>query len=80
MTLEALHTLIQDVWLARHDIALEEEQKARRKGRPKSAKEAKLEHIKLLESEEYRTGLGETSHRQASDIRSGADRARVTLL
>lgn len=61
MTLEELHNLIRDVWLARHDVALEEEQKARRKGRPKSTREMKLENIKLLESEEYRTGLGEIS-------------------
>ena len=58
MTLEELHALISDVWLLRHDAEIEEERKARRKGRPKSTKEMKLENIKLQETEEYRTGLG----------------------
>lgn len=58
LTLDELHALIKDVWLTRHDAALEEEQKARRKGRPKSTKETKLENLKLSETEEYRTGLG----------------------
>ncbi|TDL23776.1 hypothetical protein BD410DRAFT_150051 [Rickenella mellea] len=57
MTLEELHMLIKDVWLTRHDIELEEERAARRKGRPKSAKEMKYEAIKITEAEEYRTGL-----------------------
>ena len=58
MTLEELHSLIQDLWLTRHDAELEEEQNARRKGLPKSAKESKLEEIKLRDMEEYRTGMG----------------------
>lgn len=54
-----LHELVADVWLTRHDAELEDERAARRKGRPKSTKECKLEEIKLREAEEYRTGLGE---------------------
>jgi translation machinery-associated protein 16 len=50
--------LIQNTWLARHDEELQAEQQARRKGRPKSVHETKLEEMKLRESEEYRTGLG----------------------
>ncbi|KAL1662069.1 hypothetical protein GGF50DRAFT_104557 [Schizophyllum commune] len=57
LTLEELHTVIRNVWLTRHDQELQEEQAARRKGRPKSAKEIKLEDLKLQESEGYRTGL-----------------------
>lgn len=58
LTLEELHDIVKDVWLTRHDVELEAEQAARRKGRPKSTKEAKLEEIKLQEAEEYRTGMG----------------------
>ena len=58
MTLEELHGIIKGIWLTRHDVELEAEQGARRKGRPKSAKEMKLEEIKLREAEEYRTGMG----------------------
>jgi len=57
LTLEELHDVIKGIWLTRHDIELEAEQAARRKGRPKSAKEMKLEEIKLREAEEYRTGM-----------------------
>ena len=59
LTLPELHELVSDVWLTRHDAELEEERAARRKGRPKSAKEQKLEEVKLREAEEYRTGMGE---------------------
>ncbi|KXN86609.1 Translation machinery-associated protein 16 [Leucoagaricus sp. SymC.cos] len=55
--LEELHGLIHDVWLTRHDEELEQERAARRKGRSKSVKETKLENMKLVEAEEYRTGL-----------------------
>jgi translation machinery-associated protein 16 len=58
LPLEELHGLIRDVWLARHDEQLEQEKASRRKGRPKSLKESKLEDIKLIEAEEYRTGIG----------------------
>jgi translation machinery-associated protein 16 len=58
LTLEELHAIVKDVWLTRHDHELEEEKATRRKGRPKSTKEAKLEEIKLREAEEYRTGMG----------------------
>ena len=77
MTLDELHSLVQDVWLARHDVALGEEQKSRRKGRPKSAKEMKLENIKLFESEEYRTGLGACTWPAFICIRYDAGRADV---
>ena len=59
LALPELHELVSDVWLTRHDADLEEERAARRKGRPKSSKEQKLEEIKLREAEEYRTGMGE---------------------
>ncbi|KAH9962639.1 hypothetical protein BC827DRAFT_1285547 [Russula dissimulans] len=57
LSLPELHSLVSDVWLARHDTEQEEERAARRKGRPKSAKEQKLEEVKLREAEEYRTGM-----------------------
>ncbi|KAL6304574.1 hypothetical protein BKA93DRAFT_825740 [Sparassis latifolia] len=57
LSLEDLHTIIRDIWLARFDAELEEERASRRRGRPKSVKEQKMEEIKLRESEEYRTGL-----------------------
>jgi hypothetical protein len=63
LTLSEVHELVSDVWLARHDAELEEERAARRKGRPKSAKELKLEEVKLREAEEYRTGMGERAAR-----------------
>ena len=58
LSIDELHDLIQNVWLARHDHALDEEAKSRRKGRPKSAREMNLENQKALEAEEYRTGMG----------------------
>ncbi|PAV19975.1 hypothetical protein PNOK_0490900 [Pyrrhoderma noxium] len=57
LSLDELHDLVGNVWLARHDTALEEERKNRRKGRPKSTKEMQLENLKETESEEYRTGI-----------------------
>lgn len=60
LTLDELHSLIRDVWLTRHDGELEQERSARRKGRPKSVKETKLEDMKLIEAEAYRTGMGMT--------------------
>ncbi|KAJ3755064.1 hypothetical protein EV360DRAFT_50427 [Lentinula raphanica] len=57
LTLEVLHHLVADVWLKRHDNELDNERNARRKGRPKSVKESKLEELKLRESEMYRTGF-----------------------
>jgi Translation machinery-associated protein 16 len=59
LTLPELHDLVANVWLTRHDAELEAERTARRKGRPKSTKEQKLEETKLCEAEEYRTGMGE---------------------
>ncbi|KAF8623236.1 hypothetical protein AX15_006470 [Amanita polypyramis BW_CC] len=58
LTLEDLHHVIRDIWLARFDEQLEIEQRARRMGRPKGATQVRLEEIKLREAEEYRTGLG----------------------
>lgn len=60
LTLEGLHAVVRDVWLTRHDDELEQERTARRKGRPKSTKEVKLEEVKIREAEEYRTGIGES--------------------
>lgn len=58
LALPELHALIADVWLTRHDDALAAEVAARRKGRPKSTAQQKLEDIKLREAEVYRTGMG----------------------
>ncbi|KAI0034445.1 hypothetical protein K488DRAFT_77201 [Vararia minispora EC-137] len=57
LTLDDLHSLIRDVWLTRNDAEIAAEQAARRKGRPKSVKQQKLEELKLRETEEYRTGM-----------------------
>ncbi|KAI0629300.1 hypothetical protein C8Q77DRAFT_1220466 [Trametes polyzona] len=57
LSLEELHFIVRDVWLARHDQEIEAERAARRKGRPKSARELKLEELKLREAELYRTGM-----------------------
>ncbi|KAF8202464.1 hypothetical protein BJ912DRAFT_443443 [Pholiota molesta] len=57
LTLEELHHIIRDIWLTRHDDELEREIKARRKGRPKSVQQQKLEEIKMREAEIYRTGM-----------------------
>lgn len=58
MSLDELHAVIRDVWLTRHDVELNEEVKNRRKGNPKSAKQSRLENMKAVESEVYRTGIG----------------------
>jgi translation machinery-associated protein 16 len=70
LTLEDLHVVVRDVWLARHDQELEQERAVRRKGRPKSTKEAKLEEIKLRETEEYRSGIGEFQASLSDGLRS----------
>ncbi|KAF8075006.1 hypothetical protein FPV67DRAFT_1559612 [Lyophyllum atratum] len=57
LTLPELHRVVDDIWLTRFDEELEQERAARRKGRPKSAKETKLEEIKLREVDIYRTGM-----------------------
>jgi translation machinery-associated protein 16 len=57
LTLAELHALVCDIWLTRHDTELEQERALRRKGRPKSAKEVRLEETQLREREEYRTGM-----------------------
>ncbi|KAJ7890610.1 hypothetical protein B0H14DRAFT_2690078 [Mycena olivaceomarginata] len=56
LTLPELHIIAQ-AWVARHDGALAEEQAARRKGRPKSGKELRIEELRLREQEVYRTGM-----------------------
>ncbi|KAF7370667.1 hypothetical protein MSAN_00699700 [Mycena sanguinolenta] len=56
LTLPALHAMAQ-AWVARNDGALAEEQAARRKGRPKSAKEMRIEELRLREQDIYRTGM-----------------------
>lgn len=61
LNLSELHDVVRDVWLTRFDQELEQERAARRKGRPKSATEMKLEEIKLRETSEYRTGIGKYS-------------------
>lgn len=58
LSLEELHSIIREVWLTRYDEELESERAVRRKGRPKSAKEMKLEELKVREAETYRTGMG----------------------
>ena len=58
LALEDLHTIVREVWLPRYDAELETERASRRKGRPKSTREQKIEELKLREAEEYRTGLG----------------------
>ncbi|KAI0793880.1 hypothetical protein C8Q74DRAFT_1215355 [Fomes fomentarius] len=57
LNLEELHFVMRDIWLARFDQEIEAEKAARRKGRPKSIKEQKLEDQKSLETELYRTGI-----------------------
>ena len=61
LALEDMHTILREVWVSRYDAELEAERASRRKGRPKSTKEQKIEELKLRESEEYRTGLGALS-------------------
>ncbi|KAJ7115890.1 hypothetical protein C8R44DRAFT_793578 [Mycena epipterygia] len=56
LTLPQLHTIAQ-AWLARHETALAAEQAARRKGRPKSLLEVRIEERRLREQETYRTGM-----------------------
>ncbi|OCH84740.1 hypothetical protein OBBRIDRAFT_798828 [Obba rivulosa] len=57
LSLQDLHTVVRDIWLTRFDAELEEEKASRRKGRPKSTREQKLEELKLKEAEDYRTGF-----------------------
>ncbi|KAH9924795.1 translation machinery-associated protein 16 [Fomitopsis serialis] len=57
LSLESLHTIVRDVWIKRFDEDLEEERKSRRKGRPKSTREQKLEELQSQEAELYRTGM-----------------------
>ena len=60
--MEELHFVVRDIWLPRFDQDLEAEKASRRKGRPKSTKEQKLDEQKLRDIEEYRTGIGEYLH------------------
>ena len=71
LTLEELHSIVRDIWLARFDLELNEERDTRRKGRPKSVKEMKLEQLRSSAEEEYRTGLGTfSSFKCSGDINS----------
>ncbi|KAJ7281620.1 hypothetical protein C8J57DRAFT_79506 [Mycena rebaudengoi] len=56
LTLPQLHEITR-AWVARHEPELAAEQAARRKGRPKSAKEMRIEELLLREQEVYRTGM-----------------------
>ncbi|KAJ6581422.1 translation machinery-associated protein 16, partial [Mycena capillaripes] len=56
LALPELHAIAR-AWVARNDGALAEEQAARRKGRPKSAREVRIEELRLREQETYRTGM-----------------------
>ncbi|KAL0565902.1 translation machinery-associated protein 16 [Marasmius crinis-equi] len=57
LKLEDLHEIIANVWLKQYEVELEQERATRRKGRPKSSKELKLEEMQSRELEEYRTGF-----------------------
>lgn len=63
LSLEELHELVKDVWISRHDADIEQEKSNRRKGRPKSTKEVKLEEERARDVETYRTGMGENLSR-----------------
>ncbi|KAJ7217084.1 hypothetical protein GGX14DRAFT_601960 [Mycena pura] len=56
LTLPELHAIAR-AWVARHDGMLAEEQASQRKGRPKSAREMRIEELRLREQETYRTGM-----------------------
>ncbi|KAG7093600.1 hypothetical protein E1B28_007266 [Marasmius oreades] len=57
LSLEDLHDIVENIWLKQYEVELEQERALRRKGRPKSSKEMKLEEMQLRETEEYRTGF-----------------------
>ncbi|KAJ7623276.1 hypothetical protein FB45DRAFT_925145 [Roridomyces roridus] len=56
LTLPQLH-MISQAWVARNDEVLAEERATRRPGRPKSAREMRIEEVRLREQETYRTGM-----------------------
>ncbi|KAF7309730.1 hypothetical protein MIND_00344800 [Mycena indigotica] len=56
LSLPEIHAILA-VWVSRHGAEISLEQTARRKGRPKSAKETKLEEVQLREVENYKTGV-----------------------
>lgn len=58
LSLDEIHQVVREVWLTRFDEELEAEQTARRKGRPRSVKEVRLEELKSREAENYKTGIG----------------------
>ena len=58
LTLPQFHELITDLWLTRHDAAIQHEEATRRKGRPRSAREVALRELKLRDEDEYKSGLG----------------------
>lgn len=59
LTLDELHGIIGDIWLTRHDEAIQSEKSTRRKGRPPSKREVELQALKIQDEQDYRTGLGE---------------------
>ncbi|KAF7308610.1 hypothetical protein HMN09_00710300 [Mycena chlorophos] len=56
LTLPEMHTILH-AWVSRHDAEISAEHAARRKGRPKSAKEVRLEEVRLREQENYKSGI-----------------------
>ncbi|KAF8840828.1 hypothetical protein BDN67DRAFT_598340 [Paxillus ammoniavirescens] len=82
LTLDELHSVIREVWLTRNDVELDQERATRRKGRPKSTKEIKLEEIKLREMEEYRTGMEvpDLTHEATVELFRKWDQKEVTFI
>lgn len=58
LSLEDLHMIIRDIWLCRFDSDLESEKTSRRKGRPKSTKEQKIEEQKNTRNRAVQDGYG----------------------
>ncbi|KAJ7066711.1 hypothetical protein C8F01DRAFT_980969 [Mycena amicta] len=56
LSLPEMHVILQ-AWVSRHEPDISAEQAARRKGRPKSVREMRLEEARLREHENYRTGI-----------------------
>lgn len=58
LTLPELRSLVQDVFLARHDGRIAELEAERRPGRPKAKELLELEELKRVENAEFETGFG----------------------
>lgn len=81
-TVESLHRLVQDLFLQRWDDYLEELQKARRAGRPKSKEQVEVEEIKRQEEAEYDSGFGVSSlalWSRAGDLQPGPLSRRAAI-